>query len=160
SITQPAHGSAALNGNQVIYMPASGFFGSDSFTYTVRSSENTSTTAAVNVTVFGPPQAMPDSVSLVQDVPTSIAVLANDSDPSGSPLSLVGVTAAAHGTASLSGGAILYTPSPGYVGSDVLTYTVQNGHNLTASAQVALTVTAFSPQFGISAPAALTMSRN
>jgi hypothetical protein len=35
SVTQPSHGSAAIDGNHVVYTPAAGFSGLDSFTYVV-----------------------------------------------------------------------------------------------------------------------------
>ncbi len=54
AVTQPAHGTAAISGGvNVVYTPASGYSGSDSFTYTVSDGNGGTATAAVNLTVSG-----------------------------------------------------------------------------------------------------------
>ena len=53
ALGSPAHGTVALNGSVVQYVPAPGYQGADSFTYTV-SDGDLSATATVNVTVAGP----------------------------------------------------------------------------------------------------------
>ncbi|GAA2896096.1 hypothetical protein GCM10010517_61020 [Streptosporangium fragile] len=50
SVTQPAHGTATISGNTVIYTPAAGLAGTDTFTYTITTACGTST-ATVTVTV-------------------------------------------------------------------------------------------------------------
>lgn len=61
-------------------------------------------------------------------------------------------TQATHGTASVSGLAITYTPTPGYSGSDSFTYVATNAAGTSPAATVAITVTAptltFSPPAG------------
>ena len=54
-------------------------------------------------------------------------LLANDTDVDGDTLSVSGVAAGAHGTVSLSGGVVTYTPTAGYVGTDSFTYFVTDG---------------------------------
>jgi Ca2+-binding RTX toxin-like protein len=52
SVTQPTHGTAAINAdNSVRYTPASGFSGPDSFEYTISDGAGGSDTGLVNVTV-------------------------------------------------------------------------------------------------------------
>jgi len=52
AITQPANGSATLNGdNTVTYTPDSGFVGEDTFTYTIADTAGANDTATVTVTV-------------------------------------------------------------------------------------------------------------
>ncbi|QRY64854.1 putative Ig domain-containing protein (plasmid) [Ensifer sp. PDNC004] len=60
-------------------------------------------------------------------------------------------TQATHGTASVSGLAISYTPTPGYSGSDSFTYTATNPTGTSAAATVTITVSA--PTFSFSPPA-------
>lgn len=51
SIVQPSHGSAAVDGNNIVYTPAADYSGSDSFTYTVSDGNGGSATALVTLTV-------------------------------------------------------------------------------------------------------------
>ncbi len=52
SIGAAAHGAAVLNPNKTInYTPASGYLGSDSFTYTISDGQGGTSSAAVNITV-------------------------------------------------------------------------------------------------------------
>jgi hypothetical protein len=54
SITQPANGSVTQSGRNLSYTPASGFSGTDSFTYTLRNGLNLTSTATVSVTITSP----------------------------------------------------------------------------------------------------------
>ncbi len=60
SVTQPAHGNAAINADgSVTYTPAAGFSGSDSFTYTVSDGWGGTASATVSVSVgAAPPTVM------------------------------------------------------------------------------------------------------
>ena len=51
SVTQPANGAVVVNGNAVIYTPHSSFAGNDSFTYTVKDSDDAAASANVSVVV-------------------------------------------------------------------------------------------------------------
>ncbi|MGH8944622.1 MAG: Ig-like domain-containing protein, partial [Acidimicrobiia bacterium] len=73
------------------------------------------------------PVAVNDSLTILLDQTVTVDISANDSDPDGDPLALVAVSAAAHGTASVTEGGILYAPNPGYKGYEVLTYTISDG---------------------------------
>ena len=67
--------------------------------------------------------------------------LANDSDPDGDPLTVVEVSAPAHGTTVLATtGTVEYTPEPDYHGSDRFTYVADDGSGLTAESTVDVTV--------------------
>ena len=66
------------------------------------------------VAVPSPPQAVDDVAETPEDTPVTIAVLANDSDPDGDPLTVVEVSPPAHGTAVVADtGAVEYTPESG-----------------------------------------------
>ena len=50
----PAHGTATATGTSITYTPTTGYFGSDSFTYTATNSVGTSTAATVTITITSP----------------------------------------------------------------------------------------------------------
>jgi outer membrane autotransporter protein len=52
--TAPAHGTATISGTTATYVPAAGYFGVDSFTYTATGPGGTSAPATVTVTVATP----------------------------------------------------------------------------------------------------------
>ncbi|MDS4041936.1 MAG: Ig-like domain-containing protein, partial [Candidatus Competibacter sp.] len=85
-----------------------------------------------------------DSATTPAGTPVAINVLANDSGGV-PPLSISAVASPLHGTAAISGNAILYTPAAGYSGPDSFSYTVRDGAGQTASAPVTVTVTPAAP---------------
>ncbi|MFK0274923.1 putative Ig domain-containing protein [Ensifer sp. NPDC090286] len=52
--TAPAHGMATVTGTTILYTPAAGYSGADSFTYTATNATGTSAPATVSVTVSPP----------------------------------------------------------------------------------------------------------
>ncbi|MEM8495789.1 MAG: Ig-like domain-containing protein, partial [Planctomycetota bacterium] len=93
------------------------------------------------------PVATDDAASVTEGLgPVRIDALANDTEPDGDPLSIAGVAQPANGSASINGGQIQYTPTPGFTGTDSFGYTVTDGE-LNAAANVTVTVNA-APQAG------------
>ena len=88
------------------------------------------------------PTARTESRTLMEDTPMEIAVLANDVDPDGDPLTISIVTQPAHGAASVSGDRVRYVPSEDYWGQDSFVYRVSDDFGGSASAVVYLEVTA------------------
>jgi len=92
------------------------------------------------------PYAAPDSAEVQAGQSVTIAVLANDSDPEGDPLSITAVGSPAHGAAVLNtDGTITYTPAagwpaPGDPNSDSFTYTITDGQFNYAIGTVTITV--------------------
>jgi hypothetical protein len=108
-----------------------------------------------------PPAAAPDTVSTPEDTSVSFDVLANDSDPDGDPLAIVGFTAAGHGTVARDGdGGFTYTPAPDFNGSDAFTYTVTDGNGRTATTTVSIAVTAVNDAPVLSVPAGQTTAED
>jgi hypothetical protein len=144
SIGAPANGTAAMSGASIVYTPAAGFSGTDRFTYTISDGRGGTASAAVSVTVLPqpnrPPVAVDDAATTAFATPVAISVLANDSDPDGDPLTISGVTAPANGSVSATGATITYTPAPGFSGTDRFTYTIDDGHGGSATANVTVTV--------------------
>ncbi len=130
NLTAPAHGSAVLNADgTVTYTPNLGFLGTDTFTYTANDGTSDSNVATVTVEVKNtPPVAVDDAASTFKNTPVTVDVLANDSDADGDALSVTGLTAPAHGTATLNAdGTVTYSPNAGFSGTDTFTYRAFDG---------------------------------
>ena len=146
SITTPDGGTVVNNGDgTATYTPNTGFSGTDTFNYTIADQNGQQSTASVSVTVAAVtlPTAVNDSATTQAGTAITIDVLSNDSDPSGSGISVVSVTSPAHGTAvNNSGASVTYTPAAGHTGPDRFSYTIRNANGETASATVDMTVVA------------------
>ena len=89
-----------------------------------------------------PPVALDDSATTEEDETASVAVLANDRDADGDVLALAGVADPAHGSASISGTTVVYSPDVDFVGTDTVVYTVGDGRGGEDSATLTVTVVA------------------
>src|SRR6185437_3833619 len=83
----------------------------------------------------------------LQDTPFTVAasaLLANDSDPDGDPISITSAGSGVNGTATFNAQAntITFTPKAGYTGGGNFSYTISDGHGGTASAMVSLFIDA------------------
>lgn len=88
-----------------------------------------------------PPLAQDGVAATVRDTAVTIAVLANDSDPDGDPLTVTAVTDPASGGAVRNAdGTVTYTPDPGFGGGDSFEYTITDGTGGSDSATVFVTV--------------------
>ena len=128
----PANGMVTVNADGSFeYTPDADFNGSDSFTYTVSDGEE-SVVGAVNLTVEAvndDPLAANDSASTTVDTAIGINVLGNDTDIDGDALSIDTLGSPTNGSTRLDGdGVVIYTPNPGFSGSDSFTYTVSDGN--------------------------------
>jgi Bacterial Ig domain len=149
--TDPAHGAIGFVGSVVTYTPAHGYVGLDSFTYAVSDGVGGSATGTVNINVADqPPVAAPDTLLSRQNATGTVNVLTNDSDPDGDALTVTSFTQGAHGAVAFTGGVATYTPAPSYLGGDTFTYTIDDGHGLTATGTVSVTVTNPTPGCAIS----------
>ncbi|WP_254275463.1 Ig-like domain-containing protein [Halomonas sp. 3H] len=148
AVTQPSHGSVTINADGTLsYTPDEGFVGTDSFTYQASDGDLLSDSATVQVTVEqaepvnAPPLAQDDTASTVEGSVVQIAVLENDSDPDGDPLTVGAVTQPSHGSVTInSDGTLTYTPDEGFVGTDSFTYQASDGDLLSDPATVQVTV--------------------
>ncbi|GAB4262371.1 MAG: hypothetical protein Kow0092_12700 [Deferrisomatales bacterium] len=144
----PAHGTLTLNPDgSFVYEPDGGFNGADGFTYSAHDGTVGSNPATVSLTVSGqndPPVSAEDRYAGAMDTPLAVGspgVLGNDSDPDGDPLTAQLVTAPAHGTLTLNpDGSFVYTPEPGFAGTDGFTYRADDGELQGPETTVTLTV--------------------
>lgn len=169
SSTSSAGGVVSLTQGAISYTPPQDFFGTDTFTYSVRDNGQTqnpttgqfqndfrTSTGTVTVTVRAvndAPIPMSDTRTTPEDtrhVFNASLLLQNDaagpSNESNQVLSVIGVSAAStnQGTVSLASGVITYTPPADFNGEDIFTYTVaDNGSpTRTATGTVTMNVTA------------------
>jgi Ca2+-binding RTX toxin-like protein len=137
----------AANGD-FTYTPASGYAGADSFSYTLNDAYGATATGEVDITLQAtdhPPVATDDNFATVYSQPVYGNVLANDTDPDNDTLTVVqsSVTTQNGETISISAdGNFAYTPPVDFLGTDSFAYTVTDGHGLTSSAMVTLSVAA------------------
>jgi uncharacterized secreted protein with C-terminal beta-propeller domain len=141
SVTQSENGGSvaiAPNGLGVLYTPAAGFTGSDSFTYTADGVHE----ARVSVNVTRPVRDDYISTGVYQDTPGAVLnVLTNDFLGNGytGPRLITAVGPTSNGgtvTIRGDGKALLYTPAEGYTGSDTFTYTVDGALEANVTVQV------------------------
>jgi subtilisin family serine protease len=87
------------------------------------------------------PDAVNDSASVQRSGSTTIAVLANDTDPDGDSLSVSSATQPANGTATVNAdGTITYAHDGNTATSDSFTYTISDGRGGTDTASVSITI--------------------
>lgn len=140
--TSPAYGSLSFAGagsGSVTYTPYSGYSASvDTFQYTVSDGTNSST-ATVTITLNNSaPVAANDSFSASYGDNT-LPVKNNDSDFNGDPLSVTITTPPNQGTASVSGGNVIYNiQSPASGTTATFTYQINDGRGGTSSATVTI----------------------
>ncbi|MBK6775612.1 MAG: tandem-95 repeat protein [Flavobacteriales bacterium] len=138
------NGTVTINGNgSITYVPDPGWCGTDTITYTVCDPFGLCDDAIVIVDVAcvnAPPIAVDDNAATTPGVVITIAVLDNDSDPDGDPITVINASAA-NGSVLVNGdGSITYTPNVGFCGTDTLTYTISDGNGGTDTAIVIIDV--------------------
>ena len=133
SIEAPANGTLNIaTDGSFTYTPDPGFVGTEELTYTV-SDGTTTSTGTVTIEVRNEaPVVGDDSYTVRAGQALTVAaldgLLANDSDADGDPLNVQSIEAPANGTLNIAtDGSFTYTPDPGFVGTEELTYTVSDG---------------------------------
>lgn len=140
-----ANGAVVIstNGN-FIYTPNAGYFGTDSFSYTLEDGQGGVNTATANITLIAtnrPPSAQDDMFDLTRDNELSGNVLLNDSDVDGDALTTqasVITTSQGGSVAMTSTGDFVYLPVLGFIGTDTFEYSVfdLSGEQDTASVTI------------------------
>ena len=104
------------------------------------------------------PIAVNDSAATAINTPLTVAVLANDSDRDGNPLTLTGATLANPAQGSVvvnSDGTLTFTPAANVSGPIAITYTVSDGQGGSASASLTVSVGANTTPSGANAAVSL-----
>jgi P-type conjugative transfer protein TrbJ len=136
-VGDPTHGTVALSSASVTYTPASGYAGTDSFTYDVTGPGGTSAPATISVTVQAPPAPSASNGAITTPYNTTAST------------TLIGlgvistyaiVSGPSHGSVSLSGSTATYTPAAGYIGADSFTFRVTGPGGASTPATITVSV--------------------
>ncbi|MGP4058383.1 Ig-like domain-containing protein [Mycobacterium sp. 4D054] len=146
-VTGPGRGTLTFNGDGTFtYTPDADYHGTDTFTYEVGDGTATSSVATVSITISpvnDAPVAVNDSYTTNEDTKLTGNVLTNDTDADGNPLTAAVGTGPAHGTLTLNAdGSFEYTPDANYHGTDVFTYTINDGALNSRTAIVSIAIAA------------------
>lgn len=148
SITQPSIGTARINSDNTVTFDPQGNIGSFFFEYTLSDNHGGTRVSGVTIASHDPndgndawPEIREDAVSTTIGTPVFIDVLANDTDGDGDALVLDNADKPFHGTLIKDSGGFIYTPDPGYIGTDSFYYGVHDNHGHNGSAQVTITIT-------------------
>ncbi len=95
--------------------------------------------ASATVNVDAPPTAADRSVTIPPNTPVTVNVANLVNDPDGDPWTLTTGTAE-HGSLSIDGRVVTYTPDADFTGLDAFTYTVNDGRGGSASATVSMNI--------------------
>ncbi|WP_373926062.1 tandem-95 repeat protein, partial [Vibrio parahaemolyticus] len=132
---------AIVNGIVTI-TPTADWNGSETLTFTATDPSGESISQTVNFTVAPVADIVADSVTVVEDTPTIIKVLGNDTfEGDDKVVSLDTNNGPANGTVSINpDGSVTYTPNDNYHGTDSFTYIVTSG-GVSESTTVSVDVT-------------------
>ena len=145
-INLPQHGSTTFQNNQIIYTPDTAYCGNDAFTYSICNANGCDTaTVTISVTCDTIPLLKPDAIADVattkKNQPVTVTVLTNDilNGTLTGPVRII--TQATHGTATVTGNQIIYTPNQDVCGEtdNTLTYEICNANGCD-TAQVTVTI--------------------
>ncbi|AYO15175.1 tandem-95 repeat protein [Vibrio owensii] len=122
--------------------PTADWNGSEELTFTVTDTDGESVSQTVDFTVNAVADIVADSADIVEDTPTVLNVLGNDTFEGQSPVvSVEAGDGPANGSVVVNNdGTITYTPNQDYNGADEFTYTVTSG-GVTETTTVTLNVT-------------------
>ena len=137
----PSNGVVTLDGNGAAdYVPNPDFFGTDSFTYTIRDGENAVSDVATVTIEVRPTNDVPiansDAIFVRQGGSTTVDLLANDVDVDGTinRQSLVITQAPKSGTILFNqDGTVTFRPDLTFLGVDSFRYTIRDNDNATSN---------------------------
>lgn len=144
SISGTSLGTAVISGNTIVYTPSKscrkGNTGVDTFSYTISDGNGGTASANISVDVQGKTgcnaactKAESDDVSTTEGKSVKINVLANDT---GSGLRITALDSARNGKAMIKGKHIMYTPDPGFTGTDSFWYEITDAKGYKDSALI------------------------
>ena len=139
----PTHGTLSGTAPNLIYTPASNYYGADSFTFTASDGQLSSAPATVSIYVNmlnDPPVAISKSETTREDESWGLAFTATDVDPY-TVLTYALVQGPAHGTLTGTMPIIRYVPAPDFFGTDSVTFTANDGQAVSNVATITITVT-------------------
>ena len=146
-VSSPSNGAVTYNSSTqtVSFVPTTGYTGPAGFTYSITDGRTATVSANVSLTVTPPPPVANNDSGFVATENTALsipasALLANDTDPNGSPLSILGVSNPIDGTVSYNASTRTVSFVPSTAGTASFTYSVTDALGGVASASVSITV--------------------
>lgn len=144
-IINATHGSVTINSDgSFVYSPATGYSGSDFFSFKVndgvRDSQDAIVTVHVGTSANSPPLAFPQTINVGQNAEFDGQL--NALDMNGDPLTFSpGSVNASHGTVTINeDGSFSYTPNNDYSGDDLFSFSVSDGTTSSTDALVTVHV--------------------
>lgn len=132
-----SHGTLAVSGNTITYTPGTGYYGADSFTYTLMGGAAGNASGTITVNVMLPAVATASlSVALNSSGTLDLAPFITGTAISGIRIA----SAPGHGSVTVSGTSVTYTPTHDYFGTDSFTYAGFGAYGLTTPAVVTVTI--------------------
>ncbi|CAN5365934.1 Ig-like domain-containing protein [soil metagenome] len=167
--TNPQKGSVVdVESDTIVYQAGDYYAGTDTFTYTVIDSLGARSTGTVRIGISPRlegarnPVAVVDEVTVRPGFTVSVQALANDSDPDGSPLSIVSATPADPATdmkAELIGADVVEITPPRAEGTYAVIYQIENDRGGTSQNFIRVTVDSDAPlAYPVAADSVLTLS--
>jgi len=143
SVSAPGNGQAAISGDVILYTPAAGFVGTDSFTYTIDDGFGGQATATVTVTVQASgevPVAADLSVGTERTRPVEINVFPHIVNPDQVPVEIASFTQPGNGAVTQQGDLLVYQPDQLFFGDDAFQYTITDDRGNESSATIQVNV--------------------
>ncbi len=155
SVTTPAHGTAVIDEEGILYTPSLNYNGTDTFSYTISDRDGKLDTATVNLTVRpvnDTPIGGDDTATVLEDHSVTIEATLNDdvdetTNPTLEDVTILSVDTPAHGTATISTDkkTITYTPNANWFSlegaPEVFYYTAKDSSDKTERFAISVTVT-------------------
>ena len=144
-VSTSGSGTVTVVNNQVQYISAADFVGSEVLTYDVTDGLD-SVSGTLTITVSAPPvnaapTAVADTATTITGSTINVLVLANDTDTEGDTLTLSSAVTNGSGAVSVVGNNVRYVSAANFTGNEVITYTLSDGTN-TATGTLTITVNA------------------
>ncbi|WP_158621251.1 fibronectin type III domain-containing protein [Dyella dinghuensis] len=141
--TQPSHGSATANGEQITYTPAAGFVGTDTFTYFVSNHFGESQPATITVTVTAAGSAAGHTKTVITSPGTPVSVNLGSIVPgSYTGSTLLGQSPGGAGSVSLNQPtALTFTPTSNFTGLVQITAVLASTNGSPVTVDVLVLVT-------------------
>ena len=139
--SEPAKGTLTGTPPTISYTPATNYFGSDSFTFTVRDSKTESAPAQVSINITPrnrPPVALDGAIETLED--RSVNITLAGTDPDDDVLQYEIVLQPRRGKLSGTGKAYVYHPDTNIFGADSFTFRVADGEFVSSEATVSLAI--------------------
>jgi len=150
-ITAPVNGSLSGTNSPMVYTPKTNYNGPDRFTFSVNDGQFESNTGTVTLAVAPlntPPVALNQTIAVRTNQPLAFSLKVSDAE--GDSLECPILKGPQNGTITGHGTNLVYTPKPGFQGSDSFTYKAWDGHIYGNKALVTMNVAAIPitiPQF-------------